>query len=37
VRRAAFLNGWMRFVVGSTGSIASLAAGFAIFFTALFG
>lgn len=33
----AFLYGWMRFVVGSTGSIASLAAGFAIFFTALFG
>ncbi len=33
----AFLYGWMRFVVGSTGSIAGLAAGFAIFFTALFG
>lgn len=33
----AFLFGWMRFVVGATGSIAALAAGFAIFFTALFG
>lgn len=33
----AFLYGWMRFVVGSTGSIASLAAGFAIFFTSVFG
>ena len=33
----AFLYGWMRFTVGSTGSIAGLAAGFAIFFTALFG
>ena len=33
----AFLYGWMRFVVGSTGSIASLAAGFAIFFTSFFG
>ncbi len=33
----AFLFGWMRFVVGSTGSIASLAAGFAIFFTSFFG
>ena len=33
----AFLYGWMRFAVGSTGSIAGLAAGFAIFFAALFG
>lgn len=33
----AFLFGWMRVAVGSTGSIAALAAGFAIFFTALFG
>ena len=33
----AFLFGWMRFAVGATGSIAALAAGFAIFFTALFG
>ena len=33
----AFLFGWMRFVVGATGSIAALAAGFAIFFTALLG
>jgi APA family basic amino acid/polyamine antiporter len=33
----AFFYGWMRFVVGSAGSIASLAAGFAIFFTSLFG
>lgn len=32
----AFLYGWMRFMVGSTGSIASLAAGFAIFFSAFF-
>ncbi|MGH9902644.1 MAG: APC family permease, partial [Pyrinomonadaceae bacterium] len=32
----AFLYGWMRFTVGSTGSIASLAAGFAIFFTSIF-
>jgi APA family basic amino acid/polyamine antiporter len=31
----AFLFGWMRFVVGSTGSIAALGAGFAIFFTTL--
>ncbi len=33
----AFFYGWMRFVVGSAGSIASLAAGFAIFFTSFFG
>ncbi len=33
----AFLFGWMRFAIGSTGSIAALAAGFAIFFTALLG
>ncbi|MEP7269909.1 MAG: amino acid permease [Acidobacteriota bacterium] len=33
----AFFYGWMRFVVGSAGSIASLAAGFAIFFTSAFG
>ncbi len=33
----AFLFGWMRFAVGATGSIAALAAGFAIFFTALVG
>lgn len=33
----AFLYGWMRFVVASPGSIASLAAGFAIFFTSFFG
>lgn len=33
----AFLYGWMRFAVGATGSIAALGAGFAIFFTALFG
>ncbi len=33
----AFLFGWMRFAVGATGSIAALAVGFAIFFTALFG
>lgn len=33
----AFLFGWMRFAVGATGSIAALAAGFAIFFTAVFG
>ena len=33
----AFLFGWMRFAVGSAGSIASLAAGFAIFFTSLLG
>ena len=33
----AFLYGWMRFAIGSTGSIAALGAGFAIFFTALFG
>lgn len=33
----AFLYGWMRFVVGSTGSIAGLAAGFAIFFTSFLG
>lgn len=33
----AFLYGWMRFVVGSPGSIASLGAGFAIFFTSFFG
>lgn len=32
----AFLFGWMRLVVGSTGSLASMAAGFAIFLTALF-
>ncbi|MGH9837964.1 MAG: APC family permease [Blastocatellia bacterium] len=30
-----FLYDWMRFTVGLTGSIAGLAAGFAIFFTAL--
>ncbi|HRH42105.1 MAG TPA: amino acid permease [Pyrinomonadaceae bacterium] len=33
----AFLYGWMRFAIGSTGSIAALGAGFAIFFTALLG
>ena len=33
----AFFYGWMRFVVGSAGSIASLAAGFAIFATSLVG
>jgi APA family basic amino acid/polyamine antiporter len=32
----AFLFGWMRLVVGSTGSFASIAAGFAIFLGALF-
>lgn len=32
----AFLFGWMRFAVGATGTIAALAAGFAIFFTAAF-
>jgi APA family basic amino acid/polyamine antiporter len=32
----AFFYGWMRFVIGSPGSIASLAAGFAIFFTSFF-
>lgn len=32
----AFLFGWMRLVVGSTGSLASIAAGFAIFLAALF-
>ncbi|MFN7948800.1 MAG: amino acid permease [Blastocatellia bacterium] len=32
----AFLYGWMRFVAGLSGSIAALAAGFAVFFTALF-
>jgi APA family basic amino acid/polyamine antiporter len=32
----AFLYGWMRMVVGSTGSIASLAAGFALFLSTLF-
>jgi APA family basic amino acid/polyamine antiporter len=31
----AFLFGWMRLMVGSTGSIASYAAGFAIFLAAL--
>lgn len=31
----AFLGGWMRVAIGSTGSIASLAAGFATFLTAL--
>jgi basic amino acid/polyamine antiporter, APA family len=31
----AFLFGWMRLVVGSTGSLASMAAGFAIFLAAL--
>jgi len=31
----AFLFGWMRLVVGSTGSLASFAAGFAIFLGAL--
>jgi len=31
----AFLFGWMRLVVGSTGSLASIAAGFAIFLGAL--
>ena len=31
----AFLFGWMRLVVGSTGSLASFAAGFAIFLSAL--
>jgi APA family basic amino acid/polyamine antiporter len=31
----AFLFGWMRFIVASTGSIASLAAGFATFLAAL--
>lgn len=31
----AFLYGWMRFAVGSTGSIAGLGVGFAIFLTAL--
>ena len=33
----AFLFGWMRFTVGGSGSAASLATGFAIFFTALVG
>jgi APA family basic amino acid/polyamine antiporter len=33
----AFLFGWMRFAIGSTGSIAALGAGFAIFFTSLLG
>jgi APA family basic amino acid/polyamine antiporter len=33
----AFLFGWMRFSVGSSGSAASLATGFAIFFSALVG
>lgn len=33
----AFLYGWMRFAVGSTGSIAALGAGFAIFLTAILG
>lgn len=33
----AFLYGWMRFVVGSTGSIAALGVGFAIFFCSLVG
>lgn len=33
----AFLYGWMRFTVGASGSIAALGAGFAIFFTAMFG
>lgn len=33
----AFLYGWMRFAVGSTGSIAGLGAGFAIFLTAILG
>lgn len=32
----AFMYGWMRFIVASSGSIASLAVGFAIFFTSLF-
>ena len=32
----AFLFGWMRIVVGSTGSIAAIAAGFAAFSSALF-
>jgi basic amino acid/polyamine antiporter, APA family len=32
----AFLFGWMRMVVGSTGSLASMAAGFSIFLAALF-
>jgi APA family basic amino acid/polyamine antiporter len=32
----AFLFGWMRLVVGSSGSLASTAAGFAIFLGALF-
>ena len=31
----AFLFGWMRLVVGSTGSLASMAAGFGIFLAAL--
>jgi APA family basic amino acid/polyamine antiporter len=31
----AFLFGWMRLVVGSTGSLASMAAGFAIFLSIL--
>ena len=31
----AFLFGWMRLAVGSSGSIASLAAGFAVFLSAL--
>ncbi len=33
---AAFLYGWMRFVVGSTGSIAILGVGFATFLSAIF-
>jgi APA family basic amino acid/polyamine antiporter len=33
---SAFLYGWMRFVVASSGSIASLAVGFATFLAALF-
>jgi basic amino acid/polyamine antiporter, APA family len=33
----AFLYGWMRFAIGSTGSNAALGAGFAVFFTALLG
>ena len=32
----AFLYGWMRLLVGSTGSIAALAAGFAAFLAAVF-
>jgi len=32
----AFMYGWMRFIVASSGSIASLAVGFSIFFTSLF-